>query len=305
MPRRRNRRAKRHSSRRRSRWFFRWPRWLTRARLKRWWRAFRGVPSAAQVVLGASAIVALWVPANFAYQAARKPSELLFPVSESLYKTPSQTWTVYGGLFEKHSTAVITPELLAALAQTEASGNPLARTYWRWALTLRPFELYRPASSAVGMFQMTDGTFAEARRYCIHDHRVVEDGPWHDWRSCWFNWLYTRIVPSHAIELTAAHLDRRVHEIVARHAEGYATLDQRQRLAAVVHLCGAGAAARYARRGFSFRPEERCGDHPAAAYVARVAALREVFAAQRARSCGAASCVSPAGTRALTTHSLL
>ena len=23
-------------------------------------------------------------------------------------------------------------------------------------------------------------TFAEARRYCIHDHIVVEDGPWHD-----------------------------------------------------------------------------------------------------------------------------
>ena len=52
------------------------------------------------------------------------------------------------------------------------------------------------------MYQITDGTFAEAKRYCIHDHAVVEDGPWHDPRSCWFNALYMRVVPSHAVELT-------------------------------------------------------------------------------------------------------
>ena len=27
----------------------------------------------------------------------------------------------------------MTPELLAALAQVEGSGNPVARTYWRWS----------------------------------------------------------------------------------------------------------------------------------------------------------------------------
>ena len=70
----------------------------------------------------------------------------------------------------------ITPELLAALAQVESSGNPVARTYWRWRFSWNPFELYQPASSAVGMFQITAGTFAEARRYCIHDHVVVEEG---------------------------------------------------------------------------------------------------------------------------------
>ena len=60
------------------------------------------------------------------------------------------------------------------------------------------------------MFQLTDGTFAEARRYCIHDHVVVEDGPWHDLNSCWFNGLYTRVVAGHAVEMTAALLDRDV-----------------------------------------------------------------------------------------------
>ena len=59
------------------------------------------------------------------------------------------------------------------------------------------------------MYQITDGTFAQARRYCVHDHVVVEDGPWHDVRSCWFNALYTRTVPSHAVELTSAYLDAR------------------------------------------------------------------------------------------------
>ena len=54
------------------------------------------------------------------------------------------------------------------------------------------------------------GPSSEATRYCIHDHRVVEDGPWNDLNSCWFNSLYTRVVPSHAIELTSALLDRRV-----------------------------------------------------------------------------------------------
>jgi hypothetical protein len=59
------------------------------------------------------------------------------------------------------------------------------------------------------MYQMTDAAFAEARRYCIRHHTVVEDG-------CWFNGLYTRVVPSHAIELTAVFLDRKVAAILAR-----------------------------------------------------------------------------------------
>ena len=101
--------------------------------------------------------------------------------------------TSYAPVFREHSTGVMTPELLAALAQVEGSGNPVVRTYWRWSFRLEPFEIYRPASSAVGMYQFTDGTFAEARRYCIHDHVVAEQGPWNDFDSCWFNSLYLRV----------------------------------------------------------------------------------------------------------------
>ena len=37
--------------------------------------------------------------------------------------------------------AQIQPELLAALAQVEGAGNPVARTYWWWHLTWDPFAL--------------------------------------------------------------------------------------------------------------------------------------------------------------------
>ncbi len=228
--------------------------------------------------LGAAAVLALWLAVNWTYQVARKPSELFFPVSGRLYKTPTQTWRSYGSLFRRHATDVIAPRLLAALAQVEASGNPVARTYWRWSLTHRPFEIYRPASSAVGMYQITDGTFEQARRYCIHDHAVVEDGPWYALRSCWFNALYSRVIPSHAIELTAAYLDRGVAQLLERHPGARASLAQKQELAALLHLCGAGPAARYARAGFRLAPGERCGDHRVEAYLARVAAMKRRFA---------------------------
>ena len=211
--------------------------------------AMRVAPLAIRIV-GTVLLVIVWAAVNWMVQVVRKPTEVFVAVSGSLAKHPAQTWRQYGPLFDRHSTAVITPELLAALAQVESSGNPVARTYWRWRFSWNPFELYRPASSAVGMFQITDGTFAEARRYCIHDHVVVEDGPWHDPRSCWFNALYTRVVPAHAVEMTAALLDRTVARTLGRNRITTASLQQRQDLAAVIHLCGA-APATHTRAGAS------------------------------------------------------
>jgi hypothetical protein len=230
-----------------------------------------------QFAAGAIAAVTLWFAANGLYQVARKPAELFFPVSGVLDKAPADTWRQYEPIFRRHSTPVITPYFLAALAQVEGAGNPLARTYWRWRFTADPFEVYRPASSAVGMYQITDGTFREARRYCIRDHEVIEDGRWHEWRSCWFNSLYMRVLPSHAVEMTAAFLDRRVAQALERRRTGFATLQRRQDLAAVIHLCGVAAGEAYAARGF--RAEgQRCGKHDLRAYLARVNAMKRVFA---------------------------
>ena len=227
--------------------------------------------------MGLALLLAIALAINWIYQVIRKPTELFFPVSDTLFKTPQQTWREYGPIFRKHATGVITPELLAALAQVEGSGNPVARTYWRWSWRLRPFEIYRPATSAVGMYQITDGTFEEARHYCIHDHVAVEEGPWNDWHSCWFNSLYFRVIPSHAVELTSAYLDVHVRDILARYRTGPATLRQKQNLAALIHLCGAGAAGEYARRGLRLSEGQRCGDHEARVYVARVEAMSGEF----------------------------
>jgi hypothetical protein len=240
--------------------------------------AILAAPLAVRILVGVVALVVVWSAVNWLYQVIRKPTELLFPVSGTLAKAPPETWRQYGPLFRRHSTSVITPELLAALAQVEGAGNPVARTYWRWRLTWNPFEIYRPASSAVGMYQITDATFQEARRYCIRNHVVVEAGSWYDVRSCWFNALYTRVVPGHAVELTAALLDRGVADTLQRQRIGAATLPQKQDLAAVIHLCGAGPGDAYARRGFRLTADQRCGDHDARGYLARVNAMKRQFA---------------------------
>ena len=237
----------------------------------------RRAPLSVRIISSVILLVVIWASVNWIVQTVRKPTEMFFPVSGSLAKTPTETWRQYGPLFVKHSTAVITPELLAALAQVEGSGNPVARTYWRWRFSWNPFEVYRPASSAVGMFQITDGTFTEAKRYCIHNHVVVEDGPWHDLRSCWFNALYTRVVPGDAVEMTAALLDRTVARTLESNRIASASLQQRQNLAAVIHLCGGGAGDAYARRGFRFKAGQRCGDHDARRYVAQVNLLKREF----------------------------
>lgn len=224
-----------------------------------------------------AALLVLSFAVNWVYQVARKPAELFFPVSGALSKTPEETWRSYAPIFREHATAVMTPEFLAALAQIEGAGNPVARTYWRWRLTAEPFDVYRPASSAVGMYQITDGTFKQAKQYCIHDHMVAEVGAWYDLESCWFNSLYLRVVPSNAVEMTSAFLDRQVARVLERQSIAAATLKQKQDLAAVVHLCGPATGAAYARRKFRVSAGERCGDHDLARYLARIDAMKRAF----------------------------
>ncbi len=252
--------------------------WPVAGPLRRGLLAMLAAPLAIRIVVAAVVAVAIWTAVNWVYHVIRKPTELFFPVSGALAKTPPETWRQYGPLFRRHSTAIITPELLAALAQVEGRGNPVARTYWRWRLTWNPFEVYRPASSAVGMYQMTDPTFREARRFCIRDHVVVEEGRWYDLRSCWFNSLYTRVVPSHAVELTAVSLDHGVTSALERQRIGAAALQQKQDLAAVIHLCGTGPGDTYVRRSFRLAAGQRCGDHDVGGYLAQVNALKRHFA---------------------------
>jgi hypothetical protein len=116
------------------------------------------------------------------------------------------------------------------------------------AADLDSFAIYQPASSSVGMYQMTDAAFAEARHYCIRDHIVVEDG-------CSLTGLNSRLPPGRAIELTAVFLDRAVTAIAKdvgqRAAEAGACRNNPS--------CGASSAKAFARRGFHPIAGERCG----------------------------------------------
>jgi hypothetical protein len=256
----------------------RWP------SVRRALKAFFAARLAIRLLVAAAAVVLVWAAVNWMYQVVRKPTELFFPADRALAKPPHETWRRYGRLFVQHSTAVITPELLAALAQIEGAGNPVARTYWRWTATWNPMHVYRPASTAVGMYQITNATFEDAKRYCIHDHVVVEVGRWNDLRSCWFNDAYTRVVPSHAVEMTAALLDRRVAGIVEGRRIDGATMGQKQDLAAVIHLCGAKTGEAYARRGFQLLAGQRCGDHDVSRYLATINSLKRRFVTLAAAS---------------------
>jgi hypothetical protein len=247
-----------------------------RLRLRRWRRSARGarrtlarVPRAILIAGVVAILLVTFTLTNLIYHVIHKPTELFFFVGHRLDKEPAETWRQYGPLFRTYSTQSITPELLAALAQVESSGNPVDRTYWRWRFSFNPFAIYQPASSAVGLFQMTDPAYAEIARFCIQANVVTDSG-------CGFG-PYIRALPSHAVELASVYLDRNVAAVLARAGDAKPNSQQKQDLAAFIHLCGGGPATAYARRHFQMMADERCGDHLVAAYVSRVNAMKRQF----------------------------
>jgi hypothetical protein len=231
---------------------------------------FKAIPPAMRVVLIFIAALAVFSVTNLIYQILHKPTEVFALIPGESNKAPIETWRQYAPLFLEYSTTSISPELLAALAQVESAGNPIARTYWRWSLTSDPFVVYHPASSAVGMYQMTDAALSEARGYCILHHTVVKTG-------CSATLLHSRVVPRHATELAAVFLDRNVTAILGHRRKTKISRQQREELAAIIHLCGAGPAKAFAGRGFRLLPGEHCGDHDVSAYLDHVSAVKQQF----------------------------
>ena len=242
-------------------------------------RALRRRSPSVQIAIGFAVTLVIWAAVNGVYQVVRKPTELFFPVSGTLYKRPAETWRAY---------ARDLPQALDARDQRGVSrgaraGGGLGQPDRAHLLALE-VELRSARGVSPGVER---GRHVPDHRRHVRAgapllrprHVVVEDGPWYAWRSCWFNWLYFRVVPSHAVELTSAYLDRAVAGTLARHGIRRATLAQKENLAALIHLCGAGIGERYARRGLHLSPGLRCGDHGAAGYIERVQAQQRVFAA--------------------------
>ena len=161
-------------SRKTKRFLPRLRRWRQKARCA--WRKLARVPRIVRIAGVVAILLAVVALTNIVYQVIHKPTELFAFVGHRLDKEPAETWRQYGALFRTYSTGTIPPELLAALAQGESSGNPVERTYWRWRWSFNPFAIYQPASSAVGLFQLTDGAYAEAARFCIRANAVTDTG---------------------------------------------------------------------------------------------------------------------------------
>ena len=231
-----------------------------------------------RLIAGGILIACTLLALNLLYQVGRKPGELLAPISGAFFKSPETTWQTYGTIFEKHATDIISPAFLGALAQVESDGNPIARPSWRWAWSWDPLEIYKPASSALGLFQITDATFAEARKHCLRYATVSMEEASGDSRSCGIKLFRTRVSANDSTETTAAYLHRSVVKALAARPKDKATLAQKQRLAAVIHLCGPKRGEQFVARGFRVRQSEQCGAHDLKHYLARIDRMKKRFA---------------------------
>ena len=217
------------------------------------------------------------VVGNAIYQVWRKPSEIVGLLDSKFHKAPQLTWATYGSDFRQSATNILTADFLAALAQAESNANPVARTYWKWRWTSNWRQMFAPASSAVGMFQITDGTYAEAKDFCIADGEVRQRSTNAVDAHCVPEFMYSRLIPSHAIEMTAARLHHHVRRLLSAYRVRTATRLQQQTLATIIHLCGVGKGEQLVQARFELRRIGRCGDHAPAAYVGRVRALQKQF----------------------------
>ena len=231
-------------------------------------------------ILIAVILIGLFFLVNWVYHVAQNPTIILHHfklASGNPWKSAKGTWEAYGSLFERHETDLMTAQFLAAIAQKESAGNPIATTSWGWKWSKNPFEIYAPLSSSAGLFQYTKPTFQDAKRFCVHWGKPILSGSWLEpWNLCWFNWLYSRTSPSDSIETTSA----RLHYYVERMTKGRKVGKvNKRKLATTIHLCGRGKAKKLMKVNFNLNAIGRCGSHNPAKYFQKVDRLRKTFAA--------------------------
>lgn len=207
----------------------------------------------------------------------RKPAHLLNPISKFFYKVPSQTWQSYRGEFKEYETDIMDAAFLAALAQAESSGNPIATAYWHFSFKQDLLSIFQPASSSLGLYQMTMDTFKDAKRFCFSEDGIRVDENRANLKACWKNNFRFRFSAADSIQLTSARLHYYTNVALSNYKK---TLSKttKQQLAAIIQLCGPGRAKEFIRNGFSLKQMKACGSHSVPNYVSRVFKYRKIFA---------------------------
>jgi hypothetical protein len=237
-------------------------------------------PYAQQTFLLVAALISvlLILAGNFAYQIYRKPADLLNLLGFGKAKTLQQTWKSYKPYFYRYSIGFITPEYLAALAQTESAGNPFATPKWRLKFAQDWSRFYSPESTAVGLFQLTNPTFAKASQFCVRDGEILRAAKFGTPKSCWFNWTYLRISPKDSTQIVSAHLYQETGETLGSLYDKVSDQTKR-RVASLIHLCGRAKANEFLKRKFNLEKLGLCWSYNPSAYIHRVEFYERHFAA--------------------------
>jgi hypothetical protein len=74
-----------------------------------------------------------------------------------------------------------------------------------------------------------------------------------------------------------------VLDTLAARRPAKASLAQKQKLAAVIHLCGSKKGETFVRRGFQVMQGEQCGTHSLRRYLMHIEVMKKQFAGLRAR----------------------
>jgi len=78
--------------------------------------------------------------------------------------------------------------------------------------------------------------------------------------------------------MIAAYLHQRVVDTLGARNKANVSLAQKQRLAAVIHLCGLKVGETFAARGFRVAPGELCGTHSLQRYLTQIELMKKRFA---------------------------
>ena len=139
---------------------------------------------------------------NFIYQIYQKPTEVISSFYAGQSSDLNGTWKRYKNLFINNSTEHINAKTLASIAQVESAGQWAASPSWQWKITDNWRKVFSPASSALGVMQITKGHQKSVLQHCQTESvksKLCNNTSW--WARLW---------PSHSINLAAIYIDKTI-----------------------------------------------------------------------------------------------